>query len=324
MPDIIEKLKSENLLGRGGAGFPAGLKWEAVKSAKGEKKYVICNASEGELYGSKDKFILENYPEEVINGIKIAINELKAEKAYIYLNKKYYHNLKRKLEKLSKGLPIIIFKKTGNYIAGEETTLLNAIEEKLKQPRSKPPYPTEKGLFGFPTLINNVETFYHVSKISQDKYKHTRFYSIAGDVRNKGVYELPEDCTIKQILEKTNNYPKKEFFAQIGGGACGEIFLEKELNGPVCGIGIIVVFDMKKTNLLNLMKNWADFFFKGNCDKCVPCREGGYRIREMLESGNIDKKRLEEIFFAMEEASFCPLGKMSVTPFKTLIKKLWK
>ena len=324
MSDIIEKLKSENLLGRGGASFPAGLKWEAVKNEKSDKKYVICNASEGELNGFKDKFILENYPKEVINGIKIAIEEIGAEKAYIYLKKDYYPELKNKLEKLSEGLPIVIFKKTGNYIAGEETTLLNAIEGELQQPRLKPPYPTQKGLFGYPTLINNVETFYHVSKIAENKYRHSKFYSVSGDVRKRGVYEFPEDSTIRQILEKTGNYPKKDFFVQVGGGACGEIFLSSELDRPVCGIGIIVVFDLKKTDLLELMKKWANFFYVGNCDKCTPCREGGYRIREMLEKGNIDKKRLEEIFFTMEESSFCPLGRMSVTPFKSLIKKLWK
>lgn len=323
MPDIIEKLKTENLLGRGGAGFPAGLKWEAVKNEKSKKKYVICNASEGELYGSKDRYILDNYAEEVVNGIKIAIEEIKAEKAYIYLNKNYY-DLKGKLEKLFKGPPIIVFKKTGKYIAGEETALLNAIEGELEQPRLKPPYPVKYGLFGYPTLVNNVETFYHVFKISEGKYRHSRFYSISGDVGNKGVYELPENCTIKQILEKTKNLPSKDFFIQAGGGACGEILLSSELDIPVCGAGIIVVFDLNKTNLLELMRKWADFFFFGNCDKCVPCREGNYRIREMLKSNSIDKKKISEIMFAMELSSFCPLGKMSATPFKTLMNKLWK
>lgn len=327
MDNIIDKLKSENLLGRGGAGFPAGLKWEAVKNANpsaGGKKYVICNASEGELHGYKDKFILDNYPEEIINGIKIAIEEIKAEKAYIYLNKNYYPKLRGKLERLSEKLPIVLFKKTGGYIAGEETTLLNAIEGKLEQPRLKPPYPTEKGLFGCPTLINNVETFYYVSKISQDKYKHTRFFSISGYAYNKGVYELPEICTVKQVLEKTKNWPQNDFFVQVGGGACGEILLSNELDRPVCGAGIIVIFDLKRTDLLSLMKTWANFFFEGNCDKCVPCREGGYRIKEMVENRKIDREKLEEIFFAMEESSFCPMGRMSVTPFKTLISKLWK
>lgn len=324
MDNIIDKLKSENLLGRGGAGFPAGLKWEAVKNAKGSKKYVICNASEGEPYGNKDKFILDNYPEEVIEGIKIAIEEIKAQKAYIYLNKDYYKELKSRLEKLSKGLPIVLFKKTGGYISGEETTLLNAIEGKLEQPRLKPPYPTESGLFGCPTLINNVETFYCVSKISKDKYKHTRFYSISGDVQNRGVYELPQTCSVKQVLEKTKNFPDFDFFIQAGGGACGEILLPEELERPVCGAGIIVVYNKKKTDLMNLLKTWAYFFFEGNCDKCVPCREGGYRIKEMIDNGDIDREKLKEIFFAMENTSFCPLGKMSVTPFKTLIDKLWK
>lgn len=320
--DIIEKLKKANLLGRGGANFPVGLKWEMVKKAKADKKYVICNGSEGEPLVFKDKYILENEPEEVVSGIKIALKTFKNSFAYIYLNKDYYDNFKEKLENLIKGLDIKLFKKPDGYICGEETTILNVIEGKRHEPRNKPPFPTQSGLWGFPTLVNNVETFYWVSKIEKGEYKGTRFYSIEGEAKNKGVFELNEKLTVKEILEKTKNTPEFDFFVQAGGGAGGEILLPKELDRLVKGAGSIIIYNRQKTDLFSLMKNWADFFMQGNCDRCVPCREGVYRLREMLEKGKIDKKLLEDIFLVMENTSFCPLGKMAVTPFRSLIDKM--
>ncbi len=348
--NIIAKLKESGLLGRGGAGFPTGLKWEMVKTNKGEKKYIICNGSEGEPNVFKDGFILENYPEEVIEGIKIALETFGNGSslikfgqgrtlpnletfAYIYLCKDYYEKFKEKLEKLTKGLPITLFKKTGGYIAGEETSIIEAIEGKRPEPRIRPPFPTKVGLWGFPTLVNNVETFYYAAKIAKDEYKGTRFYSISGDVKNKGVYELPEDWSIKQVLRKTRNLPDYDFFVQAGGGAVGEILLPDELNRPARGGGAIIVFDRKKTSPFSLMKKWADFFLEGNCDKCVPCREGGYRIAEMLKKEKVDpspfgkkagvnKKTLEDLFFVLEQTSFCALGRGVVIPFRSLINKL--
>ena len=322
--EIITKLKKSNLLGRGGASFPTGLKWEAVKKEKADKKYIICNASEGEPGVFKDKLILENYPKELINGIKIALKTINNSSAYIYLNKKYYPKFKKELEKLIKGLPIVLFEKPDNYICGEETTILNVIEGKRQEPRIKPPYPTQIGLFGYPTLVNNVETFYYVSKIDKNRYKGTRFYSISGDVEREKVYELPENLSIREILKTTNNYPDFDFFVQAGGGACGEILLPKELNQPVKGAGSIIVYSKEKTDPFSLMQKWADFFINGNCDKCVPCREGIYRINEMIKKKKIKKKTIKDIFFVLEDTSFCPLGKMAQVPFKSLINKILK
>jgi NADH:ubiquinone oxidoreductase subunit F (NADH-binding) len=323
MGHIIDKIEKAKLLGRGGAGFPACYKWRAVKNASGFKKYIICNASEGEPDVFKDKYILENYPEEVINGIEIALNEIGNSSAYIYLNSKYYLKFKNKLEKLIGHLPIEIFKKPENYIGGEETTLLNVIEGKREEPRMKPPFPTESGLFGCPTLINNVETFYHVSKIEKDEYKGTKFYSISGDVKHKGVFELSEIWSIKKILRETNNWPNFDFFVKTGGGATGSILLKDELDGLVEGAGAIIVFDTQKTKLIPLMKKWAEFFLNGNCDKCTPCREGMYRILEVLNSGKeLDKQILDDIFFVLEKTSYCPLGKGAYKTFKDLINKI--
>lgn len=320
--NIITKLKRSNLLGRGGANFPTGLKWEMIKQAKAKKKYIICNASEGEPNVFKDGFILKNYPEEMIQGIKVALATIDHSSAYIYLNKNYYKKFKNKLEKLIKGLPITLFKKTGGYSAGEETSVLESIEGKRPEPRIKPPFPPQSGLWNCPTLINNVETFYYVAKIAQDEYQKTRFYSINGDVKNKGVYELPENYSISQILTVTKNRPEFDFFIQAGGGAVGEILLPHELNQPVGGTGAIIVFNRQKTSLLSLMNKWADFFLKGSCGKCVPCREGVFRLAEALKKQKNNQETLENLFFVLEQTSFCALGKGIAIPFRSLIKKI--
>jgi len=321
--NIIEKLKKSELRGRSGSGFPAGLKWETIKNIKAPKKYVICNASEGEPGVLKDGFILKNYPEEVIEGIKIALKTLEAQKAYIYLRQDYYQKFRNKLKKIIGKSPIELFKKKGGYLCGEETTLLESIEGKREEPRQKPPYPTEKGLFGCPTLINNVETFYYVAKIARGEYKKTRFYSLSGAIKNPGVYELPENWSIAKVLKETNNLPRGRFFVMAGGSRSGEILIRRELNQPVKGVGAIVVYNLKKTNPLSLIRDWADFFYKENCGKCVPCREGVYRLREILKKKKPDWLLLKAIFLVLKETSFCPFGKMVTNPFESLLSKIW-
>ncbi|MBU2545458.1 hypothetical protein KKC65_03370 [Patescibacteria group bacterium] len=321
--NILSELKKYNLLGRSGSGFPTALKWELVKKAKGEKKYIICNCSEGEPKSFKDKFILENYPEIIIEGIKTALNFIDNSSAFIYLKKDYYTKFSKKLKKLIKGLPVEIVKKRGGYLGGEETVICQALEGKRIEPRIKPPYPVESGLWNSPTLVNNAETFYCIGKIAKKEYQRTRFYTISGDIKNRGVYELPEKYTIKEILKETKNYPDFNFFIQSGGGVMGEILLSKELDKQVQGIGSIVVFN-SKTDPFNLMKEWSQFFLAENCDKCTPCREGIYRINEMLNSKKIDREVLNDIFLVLKETSLCPLGSNAYKPFETLIKKIIK
>lgn len=323
--NIIAELKKYNLLGRSGSCFPTALKWELVKNCKASKKYIICNGSEGEPKSFKDKFILQKYPEAVIQGVKTALKTIDNSSAFIYLKKDYYQKFGNKLKGLSKGFPIKLVKKKGNYLGGEETVICEAIEgSKRPEPRIKPPFPSGSGLWGYPTLVNNIETFYCVGKISRGKYEKTRFYTITGDVKKQGVYELPENYTVKRILKQTGNYPDFDFFVQSGGGAIGEILLEKELNKQVQGIGCIVVFNTEKTNPIALMKEWTTFFLAENCDKCTPCREGIYRIDEIIKKGRIDKQALNDIFLVLEKTSLCPLGTNASLPFKTLIKKVIK
>ncbi|HOU45667.1 MAG TPA: NADH-ubiquinone oxidoreductase-F iron-sulfur binding region domain-containing protein [Candidatus Pacearchaeota archaeon] len=319
---IIDKLKDSGLLGRGGACFPTWKKWESVKNAQGSEKYIVCNASEGELKTYKDKYILENYTKELVYGINVALEFFLAKEAYIYLKREYYDELKEKIQKAIGDLPIKIFKKTGGYIAGEETVALNAIEGTILHPRFKPPFPNESGLFSCPTLINNVETFWAIAQIAQDKYENDRFYSIQGDVLHPGVYKLKESYSIQDILKETKNYPNKDFFVQAGGGSSGSVLLPSELNQGIKGIGSIIVYDKAKTDLFELMFTWADFFHNGNCDKCVPCREGLARAYDLLKDRRVTFDELKDIFYVMDETSFCPLGKVASRPFRDVFKKL--
>ncbi|MFA5431791.1 MAG: NADH-ubiquinone oxidoreductase-F iron-sulfur binding region domain-containing protein [Candidatus Paceibacterota bacterium] len=321
---IIEKLKESGLKGRGGGGFPVGLKWELAKKAKGKIKYVICNASEGEPNVFKDGYILRNHLDEVIKGIDLAMKTISAEVGYIYINSKYYQELKEKIDLAIGKRKIIIFEKKARYIGGEETAICESIEGKRAEPRKKPPFLTDNGLFNCPTLMNNVETFYYVSKVALGKYDKKRFYSINGDVENAGVYELPEEMTIFEVLKKTSNYPSFDFFAQIGGGASGEIMIMEELNRPATGAGSITIFNKKKTDVFVLMEKWAEFFHLGNCDKCVPCREGAYRIYEMVKTRKLDYEILDSLFLSLRESSFCALGRGIPTPFVSLIEKVIK
>lgn len=333
--DIIEKIKKAELKGRGGADFPTALKWQMVRDEKAERKFVICNGAEGEPGVFKDGYILEKYPEEVVNGMKIAIEFLGDNTSgYFYLKKDYFKKFKDKLEKLIAKLPIEIFCETGGYLCGEESVLLESIEGKREEPRVKPPFPTQKGLFGYPTLINNVETFYYVSKIEKGEYKKTRFYSICfshlpggiieKEPYRKGVFELPEELTIEEALKRTGNFPNFDFFLQVGGGASGKIITKDEIKQKVCGAGAIIIYNLKETNPILLLKEWISFFMRENCDKCVPCREGLYRLYEYLEGGKIDKEILEDIIFVLEKSSFCGLGKGAAIAIKTFKEKILK
>ncbi len=319
MQNIFEKLKQAELLGRGGANFPTWLKWKAVKDAKADKKYIICNASEGEPSVFKDEYLLKNYPEEVINGVKIALKNIDNSCAYIYLRKDLYRKFKRRLKKIIGESLIELFREQGGYLCGEETTLIESMEGNRFEPRIKPPYPPQFGFKNQPTLINNVETFYYISKIAKGEYDKTRFFCVSGKVKNRGIYELPANWTVKKILTETKNLPLNKFFVQVGGGACGEILAEKDLERPVCGAGTIVVYD-HKTDTIKLMKKWINFYVNENCGKCVPCREGIYRVKEMLNSKNINWDLMKEILINMQKTSFCGLGTSMPTAFLSLME----
>lgn len=320
---IIDELKKANLKGRGGAGFPTWQKWQMVKDARGETKYVVCNVSEGEPAVTKDKYILDNWPETVIDGIQLAMEATGAQKGYLYLRKDYYDELKDKMAVLIAGRPIEMVREPGGYLGGEETALLESVEGKRCEPRMKPPFPPQVGLFGCPTLINNLETLFCAAKIAKGEYKNTRFYSISGDTANAGVFECGDELTIREVLAKTGNLPDKDFFVQVGGGASGTILLEGDLDQPLTGAGCIVVHDKATTDPRKLGLVWAEFFIKENCGKCVPCREGVYYLREIFLREIVDVAKAKEIVMLMKGASFCPFGKGVANAYDSLIGKLF-
>ena len=323
MQTIIEKIKQFDLRGRGGADFPTAAKWEMVKSACVAKKYVVCNVAEGEADLLRGEFILQKFPDELVNGIKIAMETVGAEEAYIYLRKDLFRKFKLQLAGVIGDLPIKLFEKRGGYLAGEETTALEDIEGKRIEPRNKPPYPVENGLFGCPTLINNIETLYYVSRIAKDEYKKTRLYTLSGVIKNKGVFEIAEDYTVEKILQETGNWPEFDFFVRVGGGTSGEFMTSDQLRCAACGDGSIIVFDRSKVSVTKLLEEIIDVFHSENCGKCVPCREGIYRIREMIRNGKIEEKNLDDILAVLSETTFCPFGKCVAQPFASLYKKVY-
>ena len=341
--DILSKIKRANLVGRGGACFPVEKKWSAVKIASGDpsassgqvKKYVVCNAAEGEPGVMKDGYILEHYPERVIDGMKIAIDFLStfaeasadksAAKGFIYLNHGYYKKLNKKLAVLLKDSKIEIFLKPVNagYIGGEESAILNAIEGKRIEPRLKPPFPTTAGLWNRPTLINNVETFYNVSLVASGGYKNNRFYTITGDCPNEGVYELPDSLTIEKILKQTKNYPKFTFFAQIGGLASGEVLNSSQLKRAVSGAGSIAVYSLAKNNFKKVINGWLDFFVNETCGQCTPCREGTYRLKEIFNKEKIDWELFNNLLNNLSDTSICALGGSVPVAIKSFMKNVY-
>ena len=338
--DIIKKIKNSGLTGRGGANFPTGKKWKITRNAEGKEKYLICNAHESEPGTFKDKFIIENNPENLIEGIAIASYAIGINKAIIYF-KHGYPNLAKKLKKtiaiaktkLKKiNLEIEMIRGAGAYICGEATAIIDSIEGLRAEPRKKPPYPSEKGFFNKPTCVNNVETLANVPLIFIDKgwNKNLRLFSVSGNVKKPGVYELPLGTPVKELLEKVQpkNPVKALYFGCAGGCITPEGNLGKEEienKGAMLGnCSIIVVND--KEDIVDIAKNIAEFFVHESCGKCTPCREGTFRIVEILEeisNGNATKKELallEELSNIIYETSFCGLGKVSTLHLITALK----
>lgn len=324
--DLIQKIQAAGLTGRGGAGYPTASKWSAVLKAKKDNKIdsacVICNASEGELNIEKDKYLIQFHPAEVANGIRLACDTVGADRAIVLCQDKDLKKIRQRLAPCFRKIKVEFIGESGGYLCGEETTLLETIEGKRSEPRLKPPFPTEHGLFGMPTIVNNVETFYFVSKISKGEYANTRFVSVRGEARNPGVFEVPAEATIEHILKLTKNVPHFNYFLQVGGGAAGSIILQDETDAPLKGAGSIVIYDRSKIKPRLLMKRWIEFFHASNCGKCAPCREGLYRLREELNAKKPNWLMMRAILETMRDSSFCPLGKSVHEPMMGYLEKL--
>ncbi len=334
----MKKITDANLVGRGGASYPVAQKWAAVKSALATRKiaYIVVNGAEGEPGVKKDGYLIKNFPQEVINGVYLAeefLNPAKVHKIYFFLNREYFRaygpGLKKvltlpKYKKLGEKMEFIVKPEILTYISGEESALLNLIEGRKVEPRLKPPYPTEHGLHGHPTLINNTETFYNVSLVARGKFKNERWYTINGSVKHRGVYSLPADLSIAEVLHRTNNYPSYSFFVQVGGEAAGEVLNSKQLDQPVSGAGSIMVYDERSTKKDRLFKYWLNFYHEQSCGNCTACREGTYRLFELFNHPEPDHKLFNELLDNLADSSFCALGSDAPKPFKSYLKNILK
>jgi NADH:ubiquinone oxidoreductase subunit F (NADH-binding) len=323
IPEIIKKIEKAELLGRGCGTFPTAKKWSAVFSEKDTDKYVICNGSESEPGIFKDQFILENHPERVLDGMSIAIKTLNAKKGFVYLNPIFNSRFRRKLQILIGDDPIEIFAKPVNdYIGGEESAIINLMEGKREEPRFKPPYVTSNGLFGKPTLVNNIETFYDINLISNDEYKAERFFCISGDNTPDNIYRYPVKLSIKEALLKSGNYPNFKFFIQLGGAMAGTCLAEDDLESyNVENFSGLVIHELDKDKD-KLISNWLEFYKNESCGQCVPCREGTYRLYQMYQDGKVTDKLFSDILFTMQNTSLCSLGKMATTAIASYHKNI--
>ncbi len=328
--ELLAKIEQAGLVGRGGAAFPVHLKWKRIKDLPDPKKYVVCNASEGEIGVQKDLYILQNFPEKVIKGMLFAMDFLSTKEAYFYINKNYYQKLKEKIDPLlaacrEKGYLINVFVEEPSYIGGETGALLNAIEGKKTQPRFEKPSPSIKGIFGCPVLLHNVETLYDVARVAMDEFEKTRFSTMLG-VKNEGVYKVETDEKVAEALRKTNNYPDFEFFVQVGGGASGEVFTSEQAETvDINNCGSIEIYKIETTSLQFLNKIF-NFYEKESCGICTPCRDGSWQLKELLknldENSEIPWSKISPIIEVMEKTSFCALGKSIAPPVRSYAKNV--
>lgn len=334
---VIEIVKQKGLTGRGGANFPTGKKWEFAWNTPADKKYVICNADEGEPGTFKDKLILQKNPGAVIEGILIASYAIGADKAYIYLRGEYDYlekELQKKIDELvrktNSKTTIEIVVGGGAYICGEETAILSSIEGHRGIARDKPPYPAQCGLFGKPTVINNVETLANValSFVYSDWNKDLYLFSLSGNVTNPGVFELPLGTSLRDLiaLGRPLNKIKAVYFGCSGG--ClpnSDIALTpKEVASKGCMLGTCTVIAVDEhQSIVEIARNIAKFYEFESCGKCTPCREGSMRVLSLLENmldGKAEKGDLEilqEIGEVIRESSSCGLGQTATNHLLT-------
>jgi NADH-quinone oxidoreductase subunit F len=346
---IIDEVAAAKLLGRGGAAFPAAQKMQAVADASARPHYFICNADESEPGTFKDRVLMEGDPFAIVEAMTIVGYAIGSERAYIYLRGEY-PLAGRRLENaiaqakaagllgddvMGRGarFDIEVRRGAGAYICGEETALFNSIEGKRGEPRSKPPFPTQAGLFAKPTLVNNVETLANVplivleggaayARIGSDGSTGTRLFSLSGAVARPGCYEVPHGTTLRALIELAGGIGGSGRPAAILlGGAAGVLlapgaldlrltFEDARAAGATLGSGVVMCFD-DRADLERIVRRIARFFREESCGQCVPCRIGTVRQEEALESGNV--LLLPEIARVMRDASICGLGQTAAS-----------
>lgn len=363
---VLEEVKASELRGRGGAGFPTGKKWEFTAKAKSDVKYVICNADEGEPGTFKDRVIMEGDPHLLVEGMILAGFATGANYGYIYIRGEYDLSIRRLQKAIDQArsygflgenilgsgfsFDIEIKKGAGAYICGEETALIESIEGKRGEPRKKPPYPPTCGLWGKPTVINNVETLANVPPIvvnGAEWFKKfgvpgsygTKLFSLMGDVNYKGVIEIPFGVKLSSIINDVGFGIKggKKLKGVILGGVSGSLITPNEIDTPVDfnslalieagpGSGSIVVLSEDRC-IVDIAKNIAYFFRHESCGKCTPCRVGTEEMYKIIDSiskgfGEVkDLERLDKLSTSMKLTSFCGLGQTAPNIIQQSLRK---
>jgi NADH:ubiquinone oxidoreductase subunit F (NADH-binding) len=353
--DVIAEIEKSKLRGRGGAGFPTGRKWSFVLKAEADQKYVICNADEGEPGTNKDRIVLSNDPQSVFEGMAIAAWAVGASRGFLYLRFEYpyvFPILEQALQNareagcLGKNIfgtdfnfDITVVSGGGAYVCGEETALIESIEGKRGEPRFKPPYPGISGLYGKPTVVNNVETLANIpvimdkggewfSRIGVPSCTGTKVFTLCGNIAQKGVFEYPMGTNLRDIFETHGGVKdNRDLRGFMLGGQSGNLINASQINlsmdidscqqaEAVLGTGTIMVID-DYTEILDLVENIMEFFIEESCGKCTPCREGNIRIYEIIQRINRGEGKmddlvlLEELAETMNFASLCGLGQNS-------------
>jgi NADH-quinone oxidoreductase subunit F len=357
--DVIAEVKASGLVGRGGAAFPTGVKWEGAAKAEADQKYVICNADESEPGTFKDRVLLIDDPHRTIEGMCITAYAIGATKGYIYIRGEYPYIVPvlenalteaRTAGYLGEEFDIEVRVGAGAYICGEETALFESIEGKRGFPRIKPPFPTTFGVFGKPTVINNVETLCTVPlivgqgaaeyrKLGTEKSPGSKLFCVSGDVERTGVYEIPFGTTLRELLELAGGVKGgKQLKSVLFGGAAGAFATSAHLDvkltfedlrsaGLPLGSGVVMVFDETR-DMREVLQSLGHFFAHESCGKCYPCQMGSQRQKEILDrvaSGKIlegDFERLQDVGWTMTDASLCGLGQTAASAVLSAMK-LW-
>jgi NADH-quinone oxidoreductase subunit F len=329
------------LVGRGGAAFPTGRKWEAVAAAPAKPHYLVCNADESEPGTFKDRLLMEGDPFAVVEGMAIAGFATGCERAYIYIRGEYPLAAQRMAQAVKESkldMPIEIRRGAGAYICGEETALFNSIEGKRGEPRNKPPFPVHVGLFGKPTVINNVETLVNIPLILREGGATfnggPKLFCVSGHVAKPGLYEVPFGTTLRELLSMAGAPSIK---AVLLGGAAGSFIGPDQLDTPLTfegtraigatlGSGVVMVFD-ESVDLGDILARIAAFFRDESCGQCVPCRVGTVRQEELLHrirSGSSKQQELallKEIGQVMRDASICGLGQTASSAIESALNR---
>ncbi len=346
--EIILDVIDSGLRGRGGAGFPTGLKWKFAKNEEADQKYVICNADEGEPGTFKDREILTQVPEKVLSGMALCGYCIGATAGFIYLRSEYNFLLPMLNEKIDvfnkqmkeKGMEFSIQIRSGSgaYVCGEETALMESMEGKRGEPRNKPPFPTQKGFLGKPTSINNVETLVFALMIAHhgpQQFKDmgtfdsrgSKVFSVSGDTPNAGIYELELGMTLEQFVAEFGDGDTKA--VQVGG-ASGYCVARKHFKDTLIGFegiptgGSMMIFNSSRS-MYNILHDYLEFFEEESCGQCTPCRVGCQQLLKGIEAVKKGLKppsyleELQKLSETMKIASKCGLGQSVGNPFNSII-----